>query len=116
MRAGLAVFRRLPRWVAVILGLACVAAGVVLVLRPFASLSVLAALVAAALLVTGVMELAAVPASPSAAITGVAGLGWLVAGIVVVAWPGITIVALATRVRRSEGHGTAHHLGAARHG
>jgi uncharacterized membrane protein HdeD (DUF308 family) len=95
MRAGLAVFRRLPRWVAVILGLACVAAGVVLVLRPFASLSVLAALVAAALLVTGVMELAAVPASPSAAITGVAGLGWLAAGIVVVAWPGITIVALA---------------------
>ena len=62
MRAGLAVFRRLPRWVAVILGLACVAAGVVLVLRPFASLSVLAALVAAALLVTGVTELAAVPA------------------------------------------------------
>jgi uncharacterized membrane protein HdeD (DUF308 family)/alpha-beta hydrolase superfamily lysophospholipase len=95
MRAGLAVFRRLPRWVAVILGLACVAAGVVLVLRPFASLSVLAALVAAALLVTGMMELAAVPASPSPAITGVAGLGWLVAGIVVVAWPGITIVALA---------------------
>ena len=44
MRAGLAVFRRLPRWGAVILGLACVAAGVVLVLRPFASLSVLAAL------------------------------------------------------------------------
>lgn len=95
MRAGLAVFRRLPRWVAVILGLACVAAGVVLVLRPFASLSVLAALVAAAFLVTGVMELTAVPASPSAAITVAAGLGWLVAGIVVVAWPGITIVALA---------------------
>ena len=79
MRAGLAVLRRWPRPVAVILGLVCVAVGVVLVLRPFASLSVLAALVAAALLVTGVMELAAGP-------------GWLAAGIVVVAWPGITIM------------------------
>src|SRR5689334_3350216 len=95
MKPELPALRRLPRWVSLALGLACVAAGVVLVLRPFTSLSVLAALVAAALLVTGVMELAAVPASPSPAITGVAGLGWLVAGIVVVAWPGITIVALA---------------------
>lgn len=95
MRVDFAVVRRWPRWVPMILGLACVAAGVILVLRPFVSLSVLAALVAAALLVTGVMELAAVPVSPSAAITVMAGLGWLAAGIVVVAWPGITIVALA---------------------
>lgn len=95
MKAGLAVFRRLPRWVAVILGLACAAVGVVLVLRPFTSLSVLAALVAAALLVTGVTELAAVPASPSAAVTVLTGLGWLAAGIAVAAWPGITIVSLA---------------------
>jgi hypothetical protein len=58
-------------------------------------LSVLAALAAAALLVTGVIELAAVPVSLSAAITVVAGLGWLVAGVLVAAWPGITIVALA---------------------
>jgi hypothetical protein len=79
MSAGLAAFRRLPQWVPVILGLACVAVGVVLVLRPFTSLSVLAALAAAALLVTGVMELAAILASPSGAITVVTGLGWLVA-------------------------------------
>jgi uncharacterized membrane protein HdeD (DUF308 family)/pimeloyl-ACP methyl ester carboxylesterase len=95
MRAELAVFRRLPRWIPLILGLVCVVAGAVLVVRPFTSLSVLATLVAAALLVTGVMELAAVPVWPPAAITASAGLGWLVAGIVVAAWPGITIVALA---------------------
>jgi uncharacterized membrane protein HdeD (DUF308 family) len=95
MRAGLAVFRRLPRWMSLILGLACVVVGAVLTVRPFTSLVVLAALAAAALLVTGVMELAAVAGSPSAVITVVAGLGWLVAGIVVAGWPGITIVALA---------------------
>lgn len=61
MRVDLAVFRRVPRWVSVIFGLACVLVGAVLVVRPFASLSVLAALAAAALLVTGVMELAAAP-------------------------------------------------------
>lgn len=88
-------FRWLPRWVSLLVGLACVVVGVVLVERPFTSLSVLVALVAAALLATGVMELAAVPVSLVPVITVLTGLGWLVAGIVVLAWPGITIVALA---------------------
>lgn len=55
----LAVLQRVPRWVSVIFGLACVLVGAVAVVRPFTSLSALAALGAAALLVTGVMELAA---------------------------------------------------------
>jgi uncharacterized membrane protein HdeD (DUF308 family) len=58
MRAGLAALRRLPRWVSLVLGLACVAVGVVLVIWPFTSLSALVALVAAALLVSGLMDLA----------------------------------------------------------
>ena len=95
MRPDVAVLRRLPRWASLIFGLACVAVGVILVIRPFTSLSVLAALVAAALLVTGVMELAGARLSPRPAITVVAGLAWLVAGIVVLAWPGITIEAIA---------------------
>lgn len=95
MRAGFAVFGRLPRWVSLLVGLACVVVGVVLVARPFTSLSVLVALVAVALLATGVMELAAVPVSLVPAITVLTGVGWLGAGIVVLAWPGITIVALA---------------------
>lgn len=96
MRADLAFFRQLPGWCrSLVVGLACVMVGVVLVTRPFTSLSVLPALVAAALLVTGLMDLASARFPPSPAITAAAGVGWLVAGIVVLAWPGITIFALA---------------------
>jgi len=95
MGSDLAAFRRLPRWVSLVAGLACAVIGAVLVTRPFTSLSVLVALVAAGLLVTGVMDLASARFSPSPAVTVAAGVGWVVAGIVVLAWPGITIFALA---------------------
>lgn len=95
MKSDLAAFRRLPRRVSLVAGLACVVIGAVLVTQPFTSLSVLVALVAAGLLVTGVMDLVSARFSPSPAVTVAAGVGWLVAGIVVLAWPGITIFALA---------------------
>ena len=113
MRSDLAVFRRLPRWVSLVVGLACVVIGVVLVTRPFTSLSVLVALVAAGLLVTGVMDLASARFSPSPAVTVAAGVGWLVAGIVVLAWPGITIFALAVVVGISMIIGGAARIGRA---
>jgi uncharacterized membrane protein HdeD (DUF308 family) len=95
MKPELPALRRLPRWVSLALGLACVAVGVVLVTRPFTSLSVLAALVAAALLVTGGLEAAGARLSPRPGIAVATGLAWLAAGILVAAWPGITIGVIA---------------------
>jgi RimJ/RimL family protein N-acetyltransferase len=99
MWADLAIFRQLARGCrSLVAGLACVVVSGVLVTRPItslAALAVLAALVAAALLATGVISLASARISPSPAITAAAGAGWTVAGIVVLAWPGITIFALA---------------------
>jgi|tagenome__1003787_1003787.scaffolds.fasta_scaffold20985471_5 uncharacterized membrane protein HdeD (DUF308 family) len=94
-RSSASPFRRLPRWVSLVLGLACVVLGIFLVTRPFTSLSVLIVLAAGALMVTGLADLASARSSPSPVITALAGLGWLAAGIVVAAWPGITIPALA---------------------
>ena len=95
MHAGQAVSGRLPRWASLSVGLVCVVLGTVLAFRPFTSLSVLVVLTAAALMVTGVMELASARTSQPPVIAVIAGLGWLAAGIVVAGWPGITVLALA---------------------
>jgi uncharacterized membrane protein HdeD (DUF308 family) len=81
VRAELAIFRRLPRWVSLTLGLACVVAGVVLVTRPFTSQSVLVMQMALALIVTGVLDVVSAPVSASSWLAVLTGAGWIVAGI-----------------------------------
>jgi uncharacterized membrane protein HdeD (DUF308 family)/pimeloyl-ACP methyl ester carboxylesterase len=78
-----------------LLGVVCAVIGVVLTLRPFASLEALELLVAGAFLVTGVSELVAARNAGNRALAGVVGLGWMAAGVVVLAWAGDTIHALA---------------------
>ena len=85
----------LPWWVVFLLGMACVVLGGVLIARPFGSLSVLHWLVAVALIVIGVTELVSAAASPRPWLSWVTGVGWIVAGVLAVAWPGITLYALA---------------------
>ncbi|HEX5945217.1 MAG TPA: DUF308 domain-containing protein, partial [Acidimicrobiales bacterium] len=115
--------RRLPRWVAAGVGLLVAALGVVLVLRPFRSLSVLVVLVGVGLVLTGLATLAdrerdrrppagdgqggrsdgeagdvrrqgRERAGERAVSLGIAG-AWIVAGVAVLAWPGITVRVLA---------------------
>jgi uncharacterized membrane protein HdeD (DUF308 family) len=83
-------------WLSVLAGLALVALGVWLLANPFRSVVVLAVLVGASLIVGGIVE--------AVALGGRSGLGWLAwvaggllvaAGIVVLAWPDITLWALA---------------------
>jgi uncharacterized membrane protein HdeD (DUF308 family) len=80
------------------LGLACVVVGAILVTRPFTSLSVLTVLVGVALIVTGVSELADADLSSSPWIRRLLGIGWIVAGVLAIAWPDITVRGLALLV------------------
>ena len=88
----------MPWWVVLALGAACVAVGVWLLAEPFRSISVLAWLVAAALILSGVAELVSAAASPRPWLARVIGAGWIVVGVIAASWPGITTVALAVAV------------------
>ncbi len=88
------LFRRLPWWVGLILGLAAVAIGCAITTKPFASLGVLVALVAAALILTGISEIACT----RSALIRWAGVAWVGLGVVVALWPGLTIHGLAILV------------------
>lgn len=94
--AGL--FRRVPWWAGLLLGLLSVLLGVALTAKPFTSLGVLVALVAASFVVTGVSELSSAHTSPVPWIDRLAGAAWVIAGVVAAAWSGITIHALAILV------------------
>jgi uncharacterized membrane protein HdeD (DUF308 family) len=69
--------------------------GVALTLRPFTSLEALVLFVAGAFLATGVNELVGARHAGNPALSILVGLGWIAAGVVVVAWAGNTIHALA---------------------
>ncbi|HEY7813746.1 MAG TPA: DUF308 domain-containing protein [Nakamurella sp.] len=70
-----------PRWLSALLGLTAVAIGVVLILRPFTSLTVLALLVGVGALVAGVSELVDAGSTPRPWVRVLAGVGWCLAGL-----------------------------------
>jgi uncharacterized membrane protein HdeD (DUF308 family)/pimeloyl-ACP methyl ester carboxylesterase len=80
------------------LGVVCAVVGAVLAVRPFTSLSVLVVLVAVAALVTGVSDLLTASESESPRLAVVVGALWVVVGIAVLAWPGLTIRVLTVWV------------------
>lgn len=86
-------------WRAVLtLGVGCVIAGVWLLAAPFSSLSVLAGLVAAAMVLSGLAEISSAEASPRPMLLRFIGVVWIMVGVVAVVWPGITILGLAVAV------------------
>lgn len=88
--------RRLaPWWVAVTLGAACVVVGGALIGRPFRSLSVLVVLTALAMVLVGVGELFWAGRSARRRPRLVVGVVFLAAAVLVLVWPGITVLALA---------------------
>ena len=90
--------RRLPWWATAGIGLACIVIGGVLAAEPFRSPATLAWLVAAALALTAAGELADAPRSARPGVARfVAGL-WLGAAILALAWPSISVHALALAI------------------
>ncbi len=86
---------RLPWWLVLVLASGCVVLGGVLIADPFRSLDVLAWVAGAALVVSGVAELSASGASTRPWLSRFAGLAWLLAGVLALAVPDLTIRALA---------------------
>ncbi len=97
MLAGLRklLARRLPWWLVLVIGIACVVLGGFLIADPFRSLTVLTWVVGAALIVSGVGEIASAATASRQWTSYLVGVVWIGAGVLAVAWPGITIGALA---------------------
>jgi uncharacterized membrane protein HdeD (DUF308 family) len=89
---------RVPWWALVLLGLVTAAVGVVLVLRPFTSLTVLVILVAVGLVLSGISSRARWHRQHGRWPDVLIGVASIVAGVAVVAWPDITTEALANLV------------------
>jgi pimeloyl-ACP methyl ester carboxylesterase/uncharacterized membrane protein HdeD (DUF308 family) len=83
--------RRSLRWLTVAVGLLCATVGALLTVSPFASLAVLVALAVVGLVLAGAVELTRAGTRP-VVLTGV---GWLVVGVGVAVWPGVTLRVLA---------------------
>jgi len=90
--------RGLPRGARVVLGLVPIVVGALVVLRPFASLTVLIVLIAVALAIDGAARLAGAPRSPHPVVAIVVGLVQIVAAILVVAWPVVAVLAVVVGV------------------
>lgn len=90
--------RRLPWGFGVVAGAACAVLGVVLTFRPFQSLAVLIAVVAAGAFLMGFTSLLESRGQARRWPGAVAGVAWLAAGVVVLAWPDLTVRALAVIV------------------
>jgi uncharacterized membrane protein HdeD (DUF308 family)/pimeloyl-ACP methyl ester carboxylesterase len=97
-RVKVLVARHVPWWGVLLLGVGCVALGGVPIADPSFSLSALDWLVAAALILTGLSELAFASASARPWLARVVAAVWIVAGIVAVLWSGISVRALAVVV------------------
>jgi uncharacterized membrane protein HdeD (DUF308 family)/pimeloyl-ACP methyl ester carboxylesterase len=82
------------RGLTIILGLAAVVLGVVLATRPFASVSALVWVVAAAAIVTGIQRWRSRSPAASGSDRAVA-IAWIVIGTAALAWPAVTVTALA---------------------
>ncbi len=83
------------RWLALILGVVTVVVGLVLVTRPFASLAVLVLLVAAGFVLTGLADLLDRQDAPDRRVGTGVGIAWIVVGIAILVWPGLSLSTLA---------------------
>lgn len=82
-------------WLLVLLGVAALVVGVILLLNPFTAVGTLAVLVALGLIFDGVGELLNARRFRHPVLAVVLGLVWIVTGVLALAWPGITLWALA---------------------
>lgn len=84
----------LSRVLLVGLGVVCIVVGAALTVRPFSSLAALVLFVGVAMLASGVTDLVAARRTGDRVGT-VLGAAWVLGGVLVLAWPGLTIKAVA---------------------
>lgn len=82
-------------WILVALGVAAAVVGVILLLNPFTAVSTLALLVAIGLIVDGIGEMLNARRFRHPVLAIVIGAVWIAAGVLALAWPGITLWVLA---------------------
>ncbi|EMY32164.1 secretory lipase, partial [Arthrobacter crystallopoietes BAB-32] len=76
-----------PWWVLLLLGLLCVGLGVVLILDPVVWLTRYSLALGLGLIVSGLGDLAVIPRRARPVLMPLVALGWILAGVLVVAWP-----------------------------
>ncbi|MGO3151809.1 MAG: lipase family protein [Galactobacter sp.] len=91
-------YGRLPAWIRAIFGVATTVLGVVLLIRPTTSLGVLALVVGSACLVQAAVEVLDVTGITGRRRLRLVALVWLVLGVFVLVWPGLTVRLLAVAV------------------
>jgi uncharacterized membrane protein HdeD (DUF308 family) len=90
------IVSRLPSWMVVIVTVACVVLGAILTLRPFTSADVLVVVAGLVAIATGVLSIVSGEDEGRApSWRWLVGLRWIGLGIVVLAWPGLTVQVLA---------------------
>jgi uncharacterized membrane protein HdeD (DUF308 family) len=85
-------------WLISLLGLVTAVLGICLLVNLATAVNVLALLVAIALIVEGINELVTADRQQRRWLSYLLGAVWIVIGVVAVAWPGITLLALAATV------------------
>jgi uncharacterized membrane protein HdeD (DUF308 family) len=93
--------RRLPWWFSLAIGVACVLVGAYLIVDPFRSMSALRLAVGLALLLSGAGEPASAGSSQRPWPARAAAAAWLLAGLLVLSLPGLTLAALAAIIGAS---------------
>lgn len=85
----------MPAWVRIALSIASIVLGAVIVLRPTTALDILALLLGTGMVLTGVLEATGRIEEGERRWRGALSIGWITVGIFVLAWPGLTVRAVA---------------------
>ena len=83
--------RRMPTWMRISLSVLSIVLGAVIVLRPTTALDLLALLVGGGMVLTGILEATGRVDEGERRWRGALAIGWIVLGVFVLAWPGLTI-------------------------
>ncbi len=86
--------RTAPWWVSLVVGIAAVVLGAILIVRPLSSLSTLALYLGASFIISGIADLLGAARTAARPLGWIIGVGWIIAGIVVLVWVGTAIDAL----------------------
>lgn len=95
-RAVPALVARAPWWVLLLVGVACIALGGALVLRPLSSLAVLAIYIGLSFIASGIGDLLNASSAGSPRLASLLGSAWITLGLMVLLWRGIALDVLPT--------------------
>lgn len=82
---------RAPWWLAIVVGLAAVVLGAVLIVRPLSSLATLGLFLGLSFIASGLADLLEADRSRAPKTVTVLAAGWIIAGVILIVWQGLTI-------------------------